>query len=163
MYFYVHVLYYDLHIFSIGLNCALGALEMRPFIEAVSKNTTAYTICYPNAGLCLLYYVYWILWNMCVNVLPWSNSYSNASCSLRVISLVVPLKNLQGIHWYPFASFQTTLCHAMTSLFKPEILAFSPSINWIDTRGVTIQENRIGIDCDIFSLYCDIFLSLYFQ
>lgn len=36
--------------FSIGLNCALGANEMRPFIEAVSKNTTAYTICYPNAG-----------------------------------------------------------------------------------------------------------------
>lgn len=35
----------------IGLNCALGANEMRPFIEAVSKNTTAYTICYPNAGL----------------------------------------------------------------------------------------------------------------
>ncbi|KAK3092953.1 hypothetical protein FSP39_009305 [Pinctada imbricata] len=35
----------------IGLNCALGATEMRPFIEAVSKNSTAYTICYPNAGL----------------------------------------------------------------------------------------------------------------
>ncbi|GFR95585.1 methionine synthase [Elysia marginata] len=34
-----------------GLNCALGASEMRPFIEAVSKNTTAYVICYPNAGL----------------------------------------------------------------------------------------------------------------
>ena len=32
-----------------------------------------------------------------------------------------------------------------------------------DTRGVTIQENRIAIYCDIFSLYCDTFLSLYFQ
>jgi hypothetical protein len=37
-------------IFSLGLNCALGANEMRPFIEAVSLNTTAYIICYPNAG-----------------------------------------------------------------------------------------------------------------
>lgn len=35
----------------LGLNCALGAAEMRPFIEAMSNNTTAFTICYPNAGL----------------------------------------------------------------------------------------------------------------
>uniref|UniRef100_A0AAY4B667 Methionine synthase n=1 Tax=Denticeps clupeoides TaxID=299321 RepID=A0AAY4B667_9TELE len=35
----------------IGLNCALGAMEMRPFIETVGKSTTAYVICYPNAGL----------------------------------------------------------------------------------------------------------------
>lgn len=47
------ILFYTI-VFSIGLNCALGANEMRPFIEAVSKNTTAYTICYPNAGTCLL-------------------------------------------------------------------------------------------------------------
>ncbi|XP_045593319.1 methionine synthase isoform X1 [Procambarus clarkii] len=35
----------------IGLNCALGAREMRPFIENVSQNTTSFVICYPNAGL----------------------------------------------------------------------------------------------------------------
>ncbi|XP_053315245.1 methionine synthase [Spea bombifrons] len=35
----------------IGLNCALGAVEMRPFIEAIGKCTTSYIICYPNAGL----------------------------------------------------------------------------------------------------------------
>ncbi|XP_036936285.1 methionine synthase [Acanthopagrus latus] len=35
----------------IGLNCALGATEMRPFIEAIGKSTTAFVICYPNAGL----------------------------------------------------------------------------------------------------------------
>ncbi|KAK7507103.1 hypothetical protein BaRGS_00001954 [Batillaria attramentaria] len=35
----------------LGLNCALGANEMRPFIESVSLNTTAFVICYPNAGL----------------------------------------------------------------------------------------------------------------
>uniref|UniRef100_A0A8C3B9C7 Methionine synthase n=1 Tax=Cairina moschata TaxID=8855 RepID=A0A8C3B9C7_CAIMO len=35
----------------IGLNCALGAVEMRPFIETIGKCTEAYVICYPNAGL----------------------------------------------------------------------------------------------------------------
>ncbi|XP_064365418.1 methionine synthase isoform X4 [Dromaius novaehollandiae] len=35
----------------VGLNCALGAAEMRPFIETIGKCTTAYIICYPNAGL----------------------------------------------------------------------------------------------------------------
>ncbi|XP_046888269.1 methionine synthase [Hypomesus transpacificus] len=35
----------------IGLNCALGATEMRPFIEAIGKSTTALVLCYPNAGL----------------------------------------------------------------------------------------------------------------
>ncbi|XP_073483730.1 methionine synthase isoform X1 [Aquarana catesbeiana] len=35
----------------IGLNCALGALELRPFIETIGKCTTSYIICYPNAGL----------------------------------------------------------------------------------------------------------------
>ena len=37
--------------FSVGLNCALGAVEMRPFIEAIGNATDAYVICYPNAGL----------------------------------------------------------------------------------------------------------------
>eukprot|EP01137_Pigoraptor_chileana_P011610 Opistho-2@62742 len=36
---------------AIGLNCALGAAEMRPFIEAIGKATDAFIICYPNAGL----------------------------------------------------------------------------------------------------------------
>jgi 5-methyltetrahydrofolate--homocysteine methyltransferase len=35
---------------SLGLNCALGPKEMRRFLEEVSKNTSAFTICYPNAG-----------------------------------------------------------------------------------------------------------------
>jgi 5-methyltetrahydrofolate--homocysteine methyltransferase len=37
--------------FSIGLNCALGAQQMRPFIETISLNTTCFVSCYPNAGL----------------------------------------------------------------------------------------------------------------
>ncbi|XP_063958762.1 methionine synthase-like isoform X2 [Lytechinus pictus] len=35
----------------LGLNCALGANEMRPFIEAISLATPSYVLCYPNAGL----------------------------------------------------------------------------------------------------------------
>ena len=35
---------------SLGLNCALGPNEMRRFLEEVSKNTYAFTLCYPNAG-----------------------------------------------------------------------------------------------------------------
>ncbi|VDN58166.1 unnamed protein product [Dracunculus medinensis] len=37
--------------FAVGLNCALGAKEMRPYIEVISKNTTSLVLCYPNAGL----------------------------------------------------------------------------------------------------------------
>ena len=36
---------------SVGLNCALGAQEMRPFIEAIGKATDAFVLCYPNASL----------------------------------------------------------------------------------------------------------------
>jgi 5-methyltetrahydrofolate--homocysteine methyltransferase len=36
---------------SIGLNCALGAREMRPHIEELSHLAECYTSAYPNAGL----------------------------------------------------------------------------------------------------------------
>ena len=36
---------------SIGLNCALGAREMRPHIEELSAIAKCYTSAYPNAGL----------------------------------------------------------------------------------------------------------------
>lgn len=36
---------------SIGLNCALGAAEMRSHIEELSQIATCYTSAYPNAGL----------------------------------------------------------------------------------------------------------------
>lgn len=38
-------------IFSIGLNCSLGAKEMRPYIEELSEKAGVYISCYPNAGL----------------------------------------------------------------------------------------------------------------
>ncbi len=39
------------HPLSIGLNCALGAKEMRPHIEELSKISACYISAYPNAGL----------------------------------------------------------------------------------------------------------------
>lgn len=36
---------------SVGLNCALGASEMRPHIEELSQLAGCYTSAYPNAGL----------------------------------------------------------------------------------------------------------------
>jgi 5-methyltetrahydrofolate--homocysteine methyltransferase len=37
--------------FSVGINCALGANEMRPYIEELSKISDCHVSCYPNAGL----------------------------------------------------------------------------------------------------------------
>lgn len=36
---------------SVGLNCALGAAEMRPYIQELSQIAGCYTSAYPNAGL----------------------------------------------------------------------------------------------------------------
>ncbi|MBU2651714.1 MAG: methionine synthase, partial [Bacteroidetes bacterium] len=36
---------------AIGLNCAMGARELRPYIEELSGKTPFFTIAYPNAGL----------------------------------------------------------------------------------------------------------------
>ena len=36
---------------SVGLNCALGPRQMRPYLEELSGLVPVYTSCYPNAGL----------------------------------------------------------------------------------------------------------------
>lgn len=36
---------------SVGINCALGAKEMRPYIEELSQIADCFVSCYPNAGL----------------------------------------------------------------------------------------------------------------
>src|SRR5262249_49154115 len=36
---------------SVGINCALGAGEMRPYLVELAKICTTYVSCYPNAGL----------------------------------------------------------------------------------------------------------------
>ena len=35
----------------VGVNCSLGASEMRPFVEDLSRAADTYVACYPNAGL----------------------------------------------------------------------------------------------------------------
>ena len=37
--------------FSVGINCALGARDMRPYVAELSRLAGCYTSCYPNAGL----------------------------------------------------------------------------------------------------------------
>src|SRR5258708_20664701 len=37
--------------FAAGVNCSLGASEMRPYIAALSRVAPVYVTCYPNAGL----------------------------------------------------------------------------------------------------------------
>ncbi len=37
--------------FSVGINCALGAREMRPYLAELARVTEAYVSCHPNAGL----------------------------------------------------------------------------------------------------------------
>ena len=47
--FYISVLHAEP--LSVGLNCALGAKEMRPHIQELSEIANCYTSAYPNAGL----------------------------------------------------------------------------------------------------------------
>ncbi|HFB52343.1 MAG TPA: methionine synthase, partial [Anaerolineae bacterium] len=37
--------------FSVGLNCSLGAAEMRPYLETLANVADTHVSCYPNAGL----------------------------------------------------------------------------------------------------------------
>src|SRR5262249_51400284 len=37
--------------FSVGINCALGARDMRPYLEDLARIADCYVTCYPNAGL----------------------------------------------------------------------------------------------------------------
>ena len=37
--------------FSVGLNCALGARQMRPYLEELAGLAECFVTCYPNAGL----------------------------------------------------------------------------------------------------------------
>jgi len=39
------------NLLSVGLNCALGAREMRPYLEELSAKAPFFISCYPNAGL----------------------------------------------------------------------------------------------------------------
>ena len=41
----------NIELLSVGINCALGAEDMRPYIEELSGLAPVYLSCYPNAGL----------------------------------------------------------------------------------------------------------------
>lgn len=47
--FLISISHVDL--FSVGLNCALGANSLKPYVEVLSKNSTVFTSAHPNAGL----------------------------------------------------------------------------------------------------------------
>jgi 5-methyltetrahydrofolate--homocysteine methyltransferase len=47
--FWISVARFDL--FSVGINCALGAEQMRPYVEDLSAIASCYVTCHPNAGL----------------------------------------------------------------------------------------------------------------
>jgi 5-methyltetrahydrofolate--homocysteine methyltransferase len=36
---------------SVGVNCALGAADMRPYLETLARSAPVWTTCHPNAGL----------------------------------------------------------------------------------------------------------------
>ncbi len=38
-------------LFAVGINCALGAQQMRPFLEELATVAPLFVSCYPNAGL----------------------------------------------------------------------------------------------------------------
>ncbi len=50
----VEAFYYSVehaNLFAVGLNCALGAEEMRPHVEEISRIARVPVVCFPNAGL----------------------------------------------------------------------------------------------------------------
>ncbi|HMB08109.1 MAG TPA: methionine synthase [Isosphaeraceae bacterium] len=47
--FWASVAHFDM--LSVGINCALGVDQMRPYVEDLSEIAPVFTSCYPNAGL----------------------------------------------------------------------------------------------------------------
>jgi len=58
--------------FAVGLNCALGAEEMRPYVQALAKIADTYILAYPNAGLPNAFGEYdETPTHMCNHIIPW--------------------------------------------------------------------------------------------
>jgi len=61
--------------FAIGLNCALGAEEMRPYVQVLSKIADTYILAYPNAGLPNAFGEYdETPRHMCSQMTPWAEN-----------------------------------------------------------------------------------------
>ncbi len=59
--------------FAVGLNCALGAEEMRPYVQALAKIADTHILAYPNAGLPNAFGEYVETpTHMCNHILPWA-------------------------------------------------------------------------------------------
>jgi hypothetical protein len=53
--------------FCVGLNCALGAKQMRPFLQRLSQVAECFVSVYANAGTIYIYiiYIYLYTWLLC--------------------------------------------------------------------------------------------------
>jgi len=59
--------------FAVGLNCALGAEEMRPYVQALAKIADTNILAYPNAGLPNAFGEYdETPTHMCDHMIPWA-------------------------------------------------------------------------------------------
>ncbi len=58
--------------FAVGLNCALGAADMQPYIKALARVADCYILAYPNAGLPNAFGEYdETPEHMCAHMAPW--------------------------------------------------------------------------------------------
>jgi 5-methyltetrahydrofolate--homocysteine methyltransferase len=94
-------------LFSIGLNCSLGAKELRPFLEELSIKAPYYVSVYPNAGLPNQFGEYdESPEKMSVFIRDFLNSgFTNiigGCCGLLITSgFLLKLQRLQSQDWYP--------------------------------------------------------------
>lgn len=59
--------------FAVGLNCALGAEDLRPYVKALSNVADTYVLAYPNAGLPNAFGEYEETpEHMCEHMVPWA-------------------------------------------------------------------------------------------
>ncbi len=61
--------------FAVGLNCALGAEDLRPYVQALAKVADTYILAYPNAGLPNAFGEYdETPHEMCEHMVPWAEA-----------------------------------------------------------------------------------------
>ena len=111
--------------FAVGLNCALGAEDLRPYVKALSKIADTYIIAYPNAGLPNAFGEYdETPRHMCAHMLPWAEdglvnivggccgstpdhiallAERIAPCAPRIIPKIKPALRLSGLEPFVLA------------------------------------------------------------
>ncbi len=111
--------------FAVGLNCALGAEDLRPYVKAIAKAADTYIIAYPNAGLPNAFGEYdETPRHMCAHMLPWAEdglvnivggccgstpdhiaalAEKTAACAPRKIPKIKPALRLSGLEPFVLA------------------------------------------------------------